>query len=144
MPFGSFRGDTEALIVSPVEGEVLTDATPKASWHPVTDATAYRISLTGIDSSYQWSARVENTTTQIPEANALPDQGRFRFLVEPLPTDLAPLGENSVVFRRGNVGDAMVWRVQHAPLPIQWLALLSGVIFATGFVLKQRQVGGAN
>jgi hypothetical protein len=142
MPFGSFRGDASTMIVTPVEGEVLTDATPQVTWPSVADASAYRVSLTGIDSSYQWSARIETTTAQIPETHALPDQGWFRILVEPLPTDLAPLGENSVVFRRGGVGDVMVWRAQHAPRPIQWLVWLSGAIFVIGFVLKQRQPGG--
>ncbi len=144
MPFGSFRGDAETMILSPVEGEVLTDATPRASWQPVTDATAYRVTLTGIDSSYQWSAHVENTTAQVPETNALPAQGRFRLLVEPVPADLAPLGENSVVFRRGDISDLMAWRIRHTPRPVQWLTWLSAASLIAGLVLKRRFFSRAN
>ena len=138
-PFGSFLGDSGTMIVTPVEGEILTDATPQVTWQPVEEATAYRVALNGLDSSYQWSARVEGTSIEIPADHALTDQGRFRLLVEPLPSDLAPLGENSVVFQRGGTGDLMWWRIQHAPRPILWLALLSGALIATGLTLRRRR-----
>ncbi len=122
------RGEVPMGFVRPVEGEVLLQETPELSWTPIPAATAYNILITGVDDEYQWSGRSEGAKVTVPEEFALPKGKRVRAVVQPVPSDLAPLGAVSVTFRRENPGRFLSYRLAAAPLPVKLLGWVGGLV----------------
>ncbi len=119
---GVSRGvDPEPGFLRPVEGEVLSDGTPTLSWRPIGGATSYRLEITQTDGDYSWLGGADGTSVRLPAEVTLPARGRFLILLEPVPSDLAPLGGVSVSFRRAGLVATMGYRLQTAPFAVHLL-----------------------
>ncbi len=111
----------------PVEGEVVTVARPGLRWTPIAGATAYQVEISQVDGPWSWSGRADEASLVLPPVAALPADGEFRALVEPIPADLAGLVDTSVYFKRSGLLDFLGYRAGAAPrwvLGLGWLGLL--------------------
>ncbi len=119
----------------PIEGEVLGDRTPALVWSVVEGATGYRITLREIDGDYIWRGQSDAARLELPEEAALPEGGRFRAAVEPIPADLAPLGALSVSFRVADPWEVLRFRWSAAAGILTVLAAAGGVLLLVSFLL---------
>lgn len=131
------RGVDEARIVRPVEGEVVTGDRLRLDWEPVPRASAYAVVVSGEAHDHRWSGRLEGPPARLP-AEAVPDHGRYRVLVEPVPQDLALPGDLSVSFRRAGPLRFAAYRLTSAPRPVTALGLLGLAVAGAGLVLRRK------
>jgi hypothetical protein len=117
------RGPSIPEFVTPVEGEILLQKTPKLSWTPVSGATAYRIQVSGVGNNYQWTAESSTHFVAIPSNSPLPLGEEIRVVVQPVPLDLVPMGSISVNFHRESPGRFLTYRARSAPAPVKILGL---------------------
>lgn len=116
----------------PVEGEIVSTATPELEWTRIEGATAYRVQISRIGDEAIWSARVKTTTVRVPESFPLSGPARYRAILEPVPADLAGLADVSVTFRREGTAPFLAYRVGAAPLVARWLGIAGLAALAWG------------
>jgi len=110
--------------ISPVEGEVLLQKTPKLKWNAVPGATAYVINVSGVGDDYTWSTQSTTVSARIPKDHALPQNLELRAVIQTVPEDLVPLGSISVTFSRENAGRFLSYRMISASLTAKILGLM--------------------
>jgi hypothetical protein len=95
------RGDSAGAVVStvaPAEGAAL-ESPPVFVWHPVPDATIYRLSLTRPNGDSAWAASVRDTTVAAPDSALAP--GTYYWIVDALLSDGAVVSGKAREFRIG-------------------------------------------
>ena len=132
------RGDDAPRFLRPVEGEVVVSASPQLRWTAVDGATGYQIQVLDPDGDYAWSGRSDQETARIPADLPLPAGRDVRVLVSPVPSDLAPMGEISVSFRRGDTFAFLADRFRRAHVASAVVGL-AGLVMAFGAMIWARR-----
>ena len=139
---GTSRSDVpKPAFLRPVEGEVVAHDSPLLSWRAIGGATAYRLEITQIDGEYAWQGRSSTTNLRIPEEASLPARGHFRVILEPVPSDLSPLGGVSVAFRRAHTASVLIYRAGVAPPLVRLLGGIGVVslLSAVFLIIRRRR-----
>lgn len=134
-------GNDRRSFQRPIEGEVLQSARPTLSWNPIDEATSYQITVTEVGGTYSWQGETSGTSIQVPAAHALPERGRLRALLEPIPNDLAAAYEISVSFERRGWTRFLRYRISHSHPWSRWIAALGGVLLLGSAWLGHRRSG---
>jgi hypothetical protein len=125
-----------AGILRPVEGEKVAGDRPEFRWLPISGATSYRVEVSEVDGPWAWTGQTELTALTLPADVALPNDGHYRALIEPVPADLSGLIAESVYFQRTGRSEFLLYRVGAAPGWVRGLAWLSLAILG-GAVLSR-------
>lgn len=126
-------GGAAPRIVRPVEGEVVTTATPRLRWTPAPGATAYLVELSGAGGEPRWSGRAQEPALTLPDAARL-EPGRWRVIVQPVPADLAAPGDLTVSFRRAGGTAFLRYRIGAAAPAARVAAILGMLLLAASGV----------
>ena len=116
-PGPSRAPDSDFAMTRPVEGEYLLAGSPRLAWHPLAEASGYRITVASTDGTYRWQETTRANEIRIPADVPLPAQTRFLALLEPIPADLGPDGGLSVSFRTTST-QAWIWYRLQAASPV--------------------------
>jgi anti-sigma factor RsiW len=93
-------GSDAVTTVSPADGTTL-DAPPTFAWHPVSGATAYRISISRADGDSVWAASLRDTVVRAPEGVLTPTPDGYFWYVDALLADGRSLPGTAHEFRLG-------------------------------------------
>lgn len=80
------RADAAVTLVAPAPNARVR-ATPDLTWHPVANATNYRVTITRADGDSIWSASVTDTTARPPGGSLTPSDGEYYWYVDALLAD---------------------------------------------------------
>ena len=128
------RAGEQAVLVSPVDGELVRDRTPTIRWRPVPGATAYRVTVDAVGGGFHWEGLSHGTSLELPDRAHLPLDTDFRVILEPVPEDLAPAGGWSTIFRTGSTGAWLRYRLHRAPTLLRALAVLGLAVLLSGLI----------
>jgi hypothetical protein len=93
------RGDTAAVVVTavaPADGAEVKSA-PRLVWHPVADASGYRVSVTRPNGDSAWAVMVDDTAVTAPDSVLAP--GAYFWYVDALLSDGRSIAGKAREFR---------------------------------------------
>jgi len=125
-------------ILSPVTDEVIASSQPTIRWSPLDRARSYDVAVTTEAGVTIWSTSTASTSVRVPAESALGAPGRYRVMIEPVPSHLVPGRVFGSSFVLGNRRSAAVDRIQRSRVWVRLVGILGLGTAMAGLITMEK------